>query len=323
VCYFEEVGRLNGVPAVEVSHLAKRYTPTAGVSDVSFTAESGAVTALLGRNGAGKTTTVEVCSGLRKPDSGTIRVLGHEPASQHRELVTRIGVMPQAGGSSASGVYPSARVGEVLDLFAAQYAAPLPVGALMERLDLAGVRNTPWRRLSGGEQQRLSFALALVGRPELVFLDEPTAGLDVHARRTTWDLINELRAAGVGAILTTHALDEAEQLADFVVIVDHGRVVASGSPADLTRSAAAPQLTFTAPPGLDVTALSAALPDGATAREAHPGRYVVGPRLDPDVVAAVTAWCASSGVLPDNLTTKAGRSLEAVFVELTAGESAP
>jgi ABC-2 type transport system ATP-binding protein len=306
------------VPAVEVSHLAKRYSPTAGVSDVTFSADFGAVTALLGRNGAGKTTTVEVCCGLRTADSGTIRVLGRDPGADRRSLVTRIGVMPQAGGSSASGVYPSAKAGEVLDLFAAQYAAPLPVAALLHRLDLTGVRNTPWRRLSGGEQQRLSLALALVGRPELVFLDEPTAGLDVHARRTTWELIGELRAAGVAVILTTHALDEAEQLADSVVIIDHGRVVATGSPAELTRGTAVPRLTFTAPVGLDVAALSAALPDGATATETDPGHYAVGPRVDPDVVAAVTAWCAGSGVLPDKLTT-ASRSLEAVFVELTSG----
>jgi ABC-2 type transport system ATP-binding protein len=161
------------VPAVEVSRLAKRYTATAGVSDVTFSAESGAVTALLGRNGAGKTTTVEICCGLRRADSGTVRILGHDPVRDHAALTTRVGVMPQAGGSSAGGVYPSARVGEALGLFAAQYAAPLPVTALLERLDLLGVRNTAWRQLSGGEQQRLSLALALVGRPDLVFLGRP------------------------------------------------------------------------------------------------------------------------------------------------------
>jgi ABC-2 type transport system ATP-binding protein len=308
------------VPAVEVSHLAKRYTPTAGVSDVTFVAESGAVTALLGRNGAGKTTTVEICCGLRRADAGTVRVLGRDPVADHRDLVTRVGVMSQAGGSSASGVYPSANVHEALELFAAQYAAPLPVTTLMERLDLAGVKDTPWRRLSGGEQQRLSFALALIGRPELVFLDEPTAGLDIHARRTTWELISDLRSSGVAIVLTTHALDEAEQLADSVVIVGHGRVVATGAPADLTRDAGAPQLTFTAPAGLNVAALTATLPEGAAASEADPGHYVVGPRVDPDVVAAVTAWCARNDVMADNLTT-ASRSLEAVFVALTTAEA--
>lgn len=307
------------MPAVEVSSLAKRYTPTAGVSDVSLTAESGAVTALLGRNGAGKTTTVEVCCGLRQRDSGRVAVLGVDPAHADCDFRQRIGVMPQAGGSSASGVYPAAKVGEVTRLFAAQYASPLPADALLDRLDLARLSGTPWQRLSGGEQQRLSLALAIIGRPELVFLDEPTAGLDVHARRTTWELIRELRGSGVAVILTTHALDEAEQLADEVVIIDQGRVVASGSPADLTRDATAARITFTAPAGLDTDALTASLPDGASATEATPGRYVVGPRVDPDVVAAITAWCATNDVMADNLTT-ATRSLESVFVDLTSSD---
>jgi ABC-2 type transport system ATP-binding protein len=305
------------VPAVEVSGLAKRYSPAAGVSDISFTAEHAAVTALLGRNGAGKTTTVEICCGLRRADAGSVRVLNLDPVARRAELVRRVGVMPQAGGSSASGVYPAAKVAEVLALFAAQYADPHPPGALLERLDLVGVAGTPWRRLSGGEQQRLSLALALVGRPELVFLDEPTAGLDVHGRRATWQLIRDLRAAGVTVVLTTHALDEAEQLADQVAIVDRGRVVASGSPSELSRGSGQPQLRFTAPPGLDTADLTAALPAGAGASEPSPGEYAVGPRVDPDVIAAVTAWCARSGVMADNLTT-ATRSLEAVFVELTS-----
>jgi ABC-2 type transport system ATP-binding protein len=309
------------VPAVEVCGLVKRYGAAAGISNVSFSAEAAAVTALLGRNGAGKTTTVEICCGLRRADRGSARVLGLDPATDQRALTRRVGVMPQAGGSSASGIYPSARVSEVLDLFAAQYAAPLPPTVLLDRLELTGVAGTRWRRLSGGEQQRLSLALALVGRPEVVFLDEPTAGLDVHARRTTWELIRELRTAGVAVILTTHALDEAEQLADAVVIVDAGVVVATGSPADLTRDAGAPQLRFDASPGLDVASLSAALPHGADAAEASPGHYAVSPRVDPDVIAAVTAWCAANQVMADNLTT-ASRSLEAVFVELTSGEAA-
>ncbi len=309
------------MPAVEVSRLAKRYTSTAGISDISFTAERRAVTALLGRNGAGKTTTVEICCGLRRRDSGTVRVLDRDPVAAHQELVQRVGVMPQAGGSSASGIYPSARVREVMELFAAQYAHPLAPAALLERLDLTSVAATPWRRLSGGEQQRVSLALALVGRPELVFLDEPTAGLDVHARRTAWDLIRELRSSGVAIILTTHALDEAEQLADAVVILDGGRVLATGSPADLTRGTT-PELHFTAPPGLDVAALTAALPNDATANETAPGHYAVGPRVDPEVIAAVTAWCAQHGVMADNLTT-ASRSLESVFLDLTSAEGSP
>jgi ABC-2 type transport system ATP-binding protein len=143
--------------------------------------------------------------------------------------------MPQAGGAGIAGIYPSARPAETLRLFAAFYRAPHDVDALLHRLDLARVADTPWRRLSGGEQQRVSLALALVGRPELLFLDEPTAGLDLHARRATWTLVEELRDAGVTVLLTTHAMDEAERLADRVVIVHAGRVVAAGTTAELTR----------------------------------------------------------------------------------------
>jgi ABC-2 type transport system ATP-binding protein len=306
------------VAAVEVSHLARRYSPTAGIDDVSFEAAEGAVTALLGRNGAGKTTTVEICCDLRRADSGFVKVLGLDPRRDHDLLASRVGVMPQTGGSGACGIYPSVRVGEIVRHYASMYAAPLPVDPLLERLDLIRVAKTPWRRLSGGEQQRVSLALALVGRPELVFLDEPTAGLDLHARHTTWDLIRELRAAGVAVVLTTHALDEAEELADSVVIIDQGSVVATGAPADLAKGDTERELAFEATPGLDVKALSKSLPRGATAREDSPGRYLVGPKVDPNVVAAVTSWCASVGVLPDNLSTT-GRSLEAVFLELTRG----
>jgi ABC-2 type transport system ATP-binding protein len=308
------------VAAVEVSSLVRRYSPEAGISDVSFTAPAGAVTALLGRNGAGKTTTVEICCGLRRADSGEVRVLGLDPARQRRKLTPQVGVMPQAGGSGASGVYPSVRVEEALHLYAAMYKEPLPVDDLLETLDLQRVRRTTWRRLSGGEQQRVSLALALIGRPAVVFLDEPSAGLDVHARQTTWELVRELRTAGVAIILTTHDLAEASVLADNVVIIDCGQVVAAGSPTDLTRDANTRGLRFEAPPRLSLADLDAALPDGATAQEVRPGHYSVGPRVDPDVVAAVTAWCAQQGVMADNLTTS-GRSLEDVFLALTTPES--
>ena len=198
-----------------------------------------------------------------------------------------------------------------------RYADPLPVSALLERLGLDQVAGTPWRRLSGGEQQRVSLALALVGRPEVVFLDEPTAGLDLHARHTTWDLIRDLRDYGVAVILTTHALDEAEALADTVTIVNHGRVVATGTPAELSKDPAAPELHFEAAPGLAVDEISRALPAGAAVPEERPGHYVVGPRVDPDVLAAVTAWCAAQSIMADNITT-ASRSLADVFLELTS-----
>jgi ABC-2 type transport system ATP-binding protein len=222
-------------PAVVVADLVKRYGGVTAVDGVTFTANAAAVTAILGPNGAGKTTSIEICAGLRRADAGRVELLGLDPQRDGRALRPRLGLMPQTGGSGASGVYPSARPREVLDLFAALYADPLDPADLLDRLDLTRVARTPWRRLSGGEQQRLSLALAVVGRPEVVFLDEPTAGLDVHGRHATWALVDELRTAGVTVLLTTHAMDEAERLADHVVIVDRGRTVAAGTPAELTR----------------------------------------------------------------------------------------
>ena len=190
----------------------------------------------------------------------------------------------------------------------------------MHRLGLDGVASTPWRRLSGGEQQRLSLALAIVGRPELVFLDEPTAGLDVHARHATWELVENLRAEGTTVLLTTDAMDEAERLADQLVVVDHGRVVATGSPATLTSMTAASSLTFDAPPRLPVDALASTLPPGTTVTEQAPGHYVVAGAVDPALVAAVTAWCAERGVLAERVSA-GGRSLEDVFLQLTSEQS--
>jgi ABC-2 type transport system ATP-binding protein len=301
------------VAAVEVVSLLKRYGDVTAVADVSLRAEAGAVTAVLGRNGAGKTTTIEICAGLTAADRGEVTVLGLGP--REPALRPRVGVMPQ-GGSSASGIYPSARVGEVLRMHAALHADPLPVGPLLARLGLTAVTNTTWRRLSGGEQQRLSLALAIIGRPQVGFLDEPTAGLDVAGRHTTWELIGDLRAAGVAVVLTTHQLDEAEQLADEIVILDAGRVVASGSPASLTKATSSHELRFDAPPGLPLDDLLSVLPAASSAAEPTPGKYVVTGAVDPAVVAAVTAWCAGRGVMPDRLTTGA-RSLEAVFLALT------
>jgi len=310
------------VAAVEVSSLAKRYSSVVAVADVSFRAAAGEITAVLGPNGAGKTTTVEICAGLRLADGGTVRVLGLDPTRDGAALRARIGVMPQ-GGSTASGVYPSARAGEVLRLYAALHAHPLPVGPLLERLGLTAVERTPWRRLSGGEQQRLSLALCMVGRPEAVFLDEPTAGLDVAGRHAAWDLVNQLKEAGVAVVLTTHAIDEAEQLADSVVIIDAGRVVATGSPAALThRDGERPRLQFDAPAGLAIGELLVVLPAGSAVTEPEPGHYVVTGDVTPQLAADVAAWCAQRGLIAERLTT-AARSLEDVFVELTGKASTP
>jgi ABC-2 type transport system ATP-binding protein len=296
-----------------VTGLAKSYGSLRAVDGLSFDVPEGKVTALLGPNGAGKTTTVEICEGFHRPDSGTVRVLGLDPVSDAHSLRPRVGVMLQAGGC-----YPGARTLEMLQLLAAHAAHPLDPGELLERLGLTKVARSTYRRLSGGEKQRLSLGLAVIGRPELVFLDEPTAGLDVQGRRDTWQLITDLRASGVTVVLTTHAMDEAERLADSVVIINGGRLVATGSPAELTASGAQSQLTFRARPGLDLSTLLAVVPSEVSALETAPGEYLVRGTIDPQLLAATTAWCADNGVLAEDLRVQQ-RSLEDVFVELTTG----
>jgi ABC-2 type transport system ATP-binding protein len=219
----------------------------------------------------------------------------------------------------SGGVYPSVRAAEMLRHTASLYAHPLDVGMLTERLGLAGCGRTTYRRLSGGQQQRLSLAMAVVGRPELVFLDEPTAGLDPQARRATWELVRELRADGVTVVLTTHHMDEAEELSDRVAIVDAGRVIATGSPEELCRGGAENSLRFGGRPGLDLESLLKALPPQTTATEQAPGSYRLTGDVDADMLATVTSWCAQHGVLPDRITVER-RSLEDVFLEMTGKE---
>jgi ABC-2 type transport system ATP-binding protein len=298
-----------------VSGLVKRYGSKVAVNGLDLTLPCGTVLALLGPNGAGKTTTVEVCEGFRTADEGTVRVLGLDPRKQGDRLRPRIGVMPQGGGG-----YPGARADELLRLIATCSANPLDPAWLLDVLGLTSAVRTPYKRLSGGQQQRLSLACALVGRPELVFLDEPTAGMDPQARRLVWELIAALRSDGVSVLLTTHLIDEAEELADHVVIVDSGQVVAQGSPRELTADHPDDQqLRFRTRAGLDTRLLSEALPEGLRVREATHGGYLVQGRIDPQVVSTVTSWCAQQGVLAEELTV-AKRSLEDVFIELTGRE---
>jgi ABC-2 type transport system ATP-binding protein len=299
---------------VDIVGLAKSYGRTAAVAGLTLRADRAQVTAILGPNGAGKTTTVEICEGYRRADAGQVRVLGLDPVRDARALRPRVGVMLQAGG-----IPTTARAGEYLRVMARFYAQPIDPGLLIDRLGLAASVRTPFKRLSGGQQQRLSLAAAVIGRPELVFLDEPTAGLDPQARHATWDLITGLRASGASVILTTHQMDEAEQLADHVVIVDHGQVVADGTPAELTGTAG--QLRFRAEPDLDTESLLAALPAGSAAKESPAGHYLVQVtgRVDPQLLAAVTAWCADRGVLAQSLRIES-RTLEDVFLELTGRE---
>ena len=293
------------------------YGAKTAVDGLSLTVDQGSVTAILGPNGAGKTTTIETCEGYRRPRSGRVRVLGLDPVAQHRELAPRLGVMLQSGGAW-SGV----RAVEMLEYVASLHADPLPVPALVDRLGLGSCGRTPYRRLSGGQQQRLGLAMALVGRPELAFLDEPTAGLDPQARHATWDLVRELQTDGATVVLTTHYMEEAERLASEVYVVDHGRVLASGTPAELTGSRTKYVISFRAPRGLDTAPLLASLPPDCSVGEAAPGSYRVTGLVTPQTLAAVTAWCAGLDVMIEELTVER-ITLEDVFLELTGRELRP
>lgn len=301
--------------AVEVHDLVVTYgsgrSAVTAVDGLSLTVETGTVTAVLGPNGAGKTTMIETCEGYRRPQRGRVTVLGLDPITDHAALAPRIGVMLQEGGAW-SGV----RAVELLRYTARLHAHPVDVDRLVDALWLGQCGRTPYRRLSGGEKQRLSLAVALIGRPELVFLDEPTAGLDPQARRATWSLIRELRRDGVTVVLSTHHMEEAEYLADQVYVVDRGSVIASGSPAELTARGAENTLRFKGPAGLDLRSLRAALPEGYRVREASPGNYLVVGAIDPHLLATVTAWCASYGVMPGGLSVER-HTLEDVFLDLT------
>jgi ABC-2 type transport system ATP-binding protein len=308
---------VSAVLPVRLTGVTKRYGATTAVSGLDLDVNPAEVLALLGPNGAGKTTTVEMCEGFVRPDAGSIRVLGLDPLADNAQLRSRIGVMLQGGGG-----YPAARAGEMLNLVAAYSARPLDPQWLLDTLGLREAARTTYRRLSGGQQQRLALACAIVGRPELVFLDEPTAGMDAHARLVVWELIDGLRRDGVPVVLTTHQLKEAEELADRIVIIDHGSAVAEGTPAELMRSGAEGQLRFTAPPKLELSLLESALPEGYRAVEAAPGEYLVEGHIDPQVLATVTAWCARMNVLATDMRVEQ-RSLEDVFLDLTGRELRP
>jgi ABC-2 type transport system ATP-binding protein len=298
------------VAVIEVDDLVVRYGPVTAVDRISFTADRGQAVALLGPNGAGKTSTIETLEGYRRPTDGRVRVLDLDPVADHDELTASIGVMLQGGG-----VYPGIRAHEALALFAAFHADPQDPDALLERVGLAHRRRAFWRTLSGGEQQRLALALALVGRPQVVFLDEPTAGIDATGRQVVRDVIGELRTGGACVLVTTHDLHEAERVADRVIIVDRGRIVADGTPGELMQSPGAPEIRFGAPAGLDTGSLTAAL--GAPVDEVTPGEYLVHAEGSPATVAALTAWLAEQDLPLADL--RAGRQrLEDVFLRLTS-----
>lgn len=293
-----------------------RYGDKIAVDALDLRVERNTITAVLGPNGAGKTTTLETCEGYRKPQLGRVRVLGLDPVADRRDLLPRIGVMLQGSGAW-SGVHAMEMLGHIARL----HADPLDVTMLADRLGLHDCGRTPYRRLSGGQQQRLGLAMAVVGRPEVVFVDEPTAGMDPLARRTTWELLEELRADGVTVVLTTHYMDEAERLADHIHIIDHGRLIASGTPVELTRGGTATiRLVVTRPfpdgapadlqqalgPEIEVTPISAV------------SLLITGP-ADPSTLGTVGRWCEQQGVVPESLNL-GQRNLEDVFLELTGRE---
>jgi len=290
-----------------------RYGEKLAVDHLDLTVEEHTITAVLGPNGAGKTTTLETCEGYRRPREGSVRVLGLDPVADRRALLPRIGVMLQG-----SGAWSGARAMEMLRHIARLHAHPLDVGMLADRLGLHDCGRTPYRRLSGGQQQRLGLAMAVVGRPEVVFVDEPTAGMDPLARRTTWELLEELRADGVTVVLTTHYMDEAERLADRIHIIDGGRMIASGTPAELTRGGTATiRLVVTKPfPDGAPGSLQAELGPQVTVTPISDLSLLIAGPADSTTLATVARWCEQQGVLPESLNL-GQRNLEDVFLELT------
>jgi ABC-2 type transport system ATP-binding protein len=286
------------------------------VGGLSLVAERGKVTALLGANGAGKTTTIECAQGLQKRTGGTIKLLGQDPDTADASLRSRVGVMLQDGG-----LPPSARPVPLLRHIAGMYRNPWPLDELIQRLGIDTFSKGSVRRLSGGQKQRLALAAALVGRPEVLFLDEPSAGLDPQSRNIVFELIAELRLAGMGIILTTHLMDDAQRLADYVYIIDAGRNVAEGTVAQLLQRNVSPDpsqphirtLLFEARPGLDFTRV---LPAGIEVTESRAGSYSATGALSPEDLAALTAWWAAHGIMPGSLSLEA-RSLEDVFLDIS------
>ena len=311
------------MPAVEVRGLTVRYGPPGAppaVDDLDLSADTGEVLVVLGPNGAGKTSTVETLEGYRRPTAGSVRVLGLDPVAHHASLTGRMGVMLQRGG-----VYPMLGPRRVLDLFAAYYADPVPTSELLETVGLRSADATPWRHLSGGEQQRLSLALALIGRPQVAFLDEPTSGVDPEGRIAIRAVVGGLKDKGVSVVLTTHELSEAERMADRIVILSKGRIVLEGTPRELATSDSDPTVavvTFGAPTGLDAAALATAVGPGAHVSEPQPGRYRVesSNQSGPVLAAAVTAFLAERGVAMTDLVV--GRTLEDVYFTAVGPDAA-
>lgn len=300
--------------ALSLTDVVKEFGEKRVVDGLSLQVRRGEIFALLGPNGAGKTTMIDMCVGFQLPTMGAISVLGLNPATQADDVRARVGIMLQDGGS-----YSSIKVAELLELNASYSVDPLPVEWLISTLGLDGVRNTTYRRLSGGQKQRVSLALALIGRPELVFLDEPTAGMDAQSRLAVWELIGALRRDGVTVVITTHLMDEAEALADYVAIVDHGRLVAAGTPEKLTGGGT-DSLRFSTASELDLAAANTALKSyGIEITAIRPLHYAIPGAPNPETIARIASVCSEQSVLIRSLDV-AHASLEEIFLVLTGRE---
>ncbi len=294
--------------AVTIEALSLAYGAKPAVQNLSLTVQTGTTCVLLGPNGAGKTTTLRVLLGLRAADSGSVRVLERmpdDPALRHL-----IGVVLQDGGLPVAAK-PAAIVGH----FARLYSNPLPLPDLLERLGLAHL-DQPYRRLSGGEQQRVKIAVALVGRPQLLVLDEPTTGMDPAARRVFWTLIDEMREQGVTTLMTTHQPDEAGSRADQIAVIHQGKVIADDAPGRLIDAS---PVWFTCSRHLDLSTLRQVLGDAYDVEEVEPGRYRVRGDVDVPQLSAIEAWVAGHGDGRQAVTVV--RSLEEAYLEMTGGSA--
>lgn len=299
--------------AVSVKDLVIRRGSHIAVDGLSFEAHRGQVTALLGPNGAGKTTTVETCEGFHSPRSGSIEILGHSPTKDHKYLAPRVGVMLQQGGVD-SGVKPIPALRQMATL----YENPLDVQTLATTLGLDPI-TANYRRMSGGEQQRLKFAISILGRPEVLFLDEPTSGMDLDARNKVWQLISELRNSGVCVVMTTHNMEDVERLADKIVLINQGQLVAQGSPTYFTQSDAG-GIRFNAPIGTDFSELADQFGTSASIEETTPGSFHIAHQGDLQALASLSTWSIQRGISLSNVSTDHER-LEDVIARLSSNVS--
>jgi len=296
--------------SVVVENLRVSYGDLVAVDNVSFEAPSGSVTVILGPNGAGKTSTIEVCEGFRTAKSGSVRVLGLDPVSDHRALTERMGVMLQGGG-----VYPSARVRDVVSHFCALHNKGVNATQLVERVGLSNRSTGTWRKLSGGEQQRLSLALALAADPDVIFLDEPTSGVDIDGRDVIADIIRDLAARGTTVVLASHDMAEAEKVATHAVLFNSGKVIASGEITSLLTSRK--HLRFTSSEGLVPAELAVSIKSPVVA--IGEGVYEVASEPTPQLMTRISQWLADNS--HPLLGVDMGKeSLEDTYRRLTRGQ---